>query len=461
MNHHTLPAALLESLEGTEGFDRTRFEGSHAASSLPVSVRFNPAKAGGRTDHFAGAERIPWSSEGYYLPERPSFTLDPWLHAGGYYVQEASSMFIEQCLRQTTNGSPSLKVLDLCAAPGGKSTLLQSLIGADGLLVSNEVIKTRVPVLIENMVKWGGANTVVTQNDPRDFERLPAYFDVMLIDAPCSGSGLFRKDPKAIDEWSIDSVQKCSLRQQRILTDAYPALQQNGILIYSTCSYSTAENEDICDWLCDTFDVEPLALQLDTAWNVTETHSRKSGCPGYRFFPDRVRGEGFFAACFRKKDGMPEPLPVSSRGKLNRVSTKDRQVLTPWVRGAGGFRFFHQQESILAFPEPAEPDLSRLVGALYVKRAGIFCGKLAQGALVPDHELAVSGYAWPELPVLELNREQALRYLRKEDIHSESTGRGWALARFEGLNLGWLKQLGNRTNNYYPKEWRILKSGNS
>jgi hypothetical protein len=171
-------------------------------------------------------------------------------------------MFLEQVLRQTTDLSQPLKVLDLCAAPGGKSTLVQSLISDKSILVSNEVIKSRASVLEENITKWGAGNVVVTNNDPASFQRLENYFDVIIIDAPCSGSGLFRKDPRAIAEWSVNSVQLCSQRQQRILADVYPALKKDGILIYATCSYSEEEDEDIADWLLDTFAVSSIQLSI-------------------------------------------------------------------------------------------------------------------------------------------------------------------------------------------------------
>ena len=232
----SVPGELLHSLKNVEGFDEKSFLHVHEHRKPVVSVRINPEKI--TAAPFGGAEKIPWSSTGYYLPERPSFTLDPLLHAGAYYVQEASSMFLEQCLRQTTDLSSPLKVLDLCAAPGGKSTLIQSFISNESLLVSNEVIKTRVAVLVENLSKWGNENVIATNNDPRDFARLNGFFDVLVIDAPCSGSGLFRRDPDAISEWSVAAVETCSMRQQRILSDSYACLKQNGILIYSTCSYS-------------------------------------------------------------------------------------------------------------------------------------------------------------------------------------------------------------------------------
>jgi 16S rRNA C967 or C1407 C5-methylase (RsmB/RsmF family)/NOL1/NOP2/fmu family ribosome biogenesis protein len=455
-----LPDALLLSLENVEGFDERSFEKVHQSGEQVISIRYNPLKVSGEMNHFSDSRPVPWSSFGYYLPSRPSFTLDPWLHAGAYYVQEASGMFLEQCLRQTVDLSKPLRVLDLCAAPGGKSTLIQSLISADSLLVSNEVIKTRVNVLTENMIKWGGPNTVITSNDPRDFSRLENYFDVMVVDAPCSGSGLFRRDPDAVNEWSPESVIMCSQRQQRILGDAYSALKQGGALIYSTCSYSVEENEDICDWLCNQFDLDPVSIRSEDQWNITSTHSRHHHAPGYRFFPDKIKGEGLFIACFKKKDGGDGSANIKKH-RLNRLTAKEEAILHPWIQQPQNFHFYHQNGSVLAFPSVMEQDLIRLSTSLYVKRAGVFCGKPAQGALIPDHELAVSNLCHASIVAISLNKEQALQYLRKEEVMTDRDHRGWALVQFEKLNLGWVKLLANRVNNYYPKEWRILKSGNS
>ncbi|HEY6063723.1 MAG TPA: RsmB/NOP family class I SAM-dependent RNA methyltransferase, partial [Chitinophagaceae bacterium] len=249
-----LPGAFLDSLTGVKGFDKEAFEKVHALGKQVTSIRVNPAKAsmgkgewsiGDSIHHspFTSHHKIPWTDVGYYLDTRPSFTFDPLFHAGCYYVQEASSMFLEQALRQTVDLSKPVKVLDLCAAPGGKSTHIQSLISKESLLVSNEVIRSRVNILKDNIIKWGCENVVVTNNDPKDFGRLKYYFDVIVVDAPCSGSGLFRRDANAINEWSKNSVQLCSQRQQRILADVWPALKKDGILIYSTCSYSKEEDE--------------------------------------------------------------------------------------------------------------------------------------------------------------------------------------------------------------------------
>ena len=176
--------------------DWEAFLASHQVSP-PVSIRINPKKS--KAIHVA---RIPWTEYGYYLDARPSFTLDPSFHAGSYYVQDASSMFLEQAVKQSLDLSQPLRVLDLCAAPGGKSTHLLSLISPGALLIANEVIGTRATILSENIQKWGHANVIVTHNDPEDFQRLPGYFDAIVVDAPCSGEGLFRKDPEAMNEWS-------------------------------------------------------------------------------------------------------------------------------------------------------------------------------------------------------------------------------------------------------------------
>ena len=214
-------------------------------SEQPVSIRLNPMKP------FAfrfGERAVPWCGSGFYLQGRPTFTFDPLFHAGCYYVQEASSMFVEQALRRYVGKEPVV-MLDLCAAPGGKSTHLRSLLPEDSLLVANEVIRNRSQILAENLTKWGHPDVVVSNSDPSDFARLEEFFDVILTDVPCSGEGMFRKDPVAVSEWSPENVEICWQRQRRIISDIWPCLKPGGILIYSTCTYNTKENEDKIRWI--------------------------------------------------------------------------------------------------------------------------------------------------------------------------------------------------------------------
>jgi NOL1/NOP2/sun family putative RNA methylase len=449
-----LPAAFLNSLHNIKGFQHDAFVAVHNAAEQITSIRINPAK---KTEIKNPESKIPWASAGFYLPERPSFTLDPLFHAGAYYVQEASSMFLEEALKQTTDLAEPLKVLDLCAAPGGKSTLIQSIISAESLLVSNEVIKTRVNVLSENITKWGAANVIVTNNDPKDFKRLQNYFDVIVADAPCSGSGLFRKDAAAIDEWSLNNVQLCSQRQQRILADVIPSLKQNGVLIYSTCSYSTEEDEVICGWIVKEFKVESLKLKVEESWGIIETIAENEGAYGYRFYPDKVKGEGFFIAAFRKVHNEDFVLQEKKhRNGLEKVFKADIEIIKPWLKNAEDYFFIKQNEEIIALPIHLQTDLAVVQSSLYIKKAGIRMGAIIREELIPHHELAISTVISPTVASVEVDFETALQYLRKQEIKIDCKNKGWAVVKYQQLSLGWVKILPNRINNYYPKEWRIL-----
>lgn len=417
-------------------------------TGLPPLQQFFPITA---------STKVPWSSYGYYLPQRPAFIFDPLIHAGAYYVQESSSMFLEQALTQTTDVSQPLRVLDLCAAPGGKSTLLQSLISAESLLVSNEVIKPRAAILEENCIKWGGANVIITNADPAAFARLENFFDVIVIDAPCSGSGLFRREPEAIGEWSEQNVALCYQRQQRILADVYPALKEGGVLIYSTCSYSKEEDEEIGDWLMDTFSVQPLPLAVEAGWNIVETRSEKHQAFGYRFFPYQVQGEGFFISCFRKLEGGANTIRPPKKSLLQKASKSETAIIQPWLQAGWPVQLWKQKEDIMAFPQHLEKELLTIVDHIYVRRAGTALGKIAGNDLVPDHALALSTGINSSIVAVSLKKEEAIQYLRKEEVTVSTTQKGWTLVQFEQYNLGWIKVLQNRINNYYPPTWRILK----
>ena len=450
-----LPNELLESLQGTPGFDRAAFEAVHEEAAPLTSFRINPAKPA-----FPGnliseikqpVERVPWSQFGYYLPERPSFTFDPFFHAGCYYVQEASSMFIEQAIQQHADNQATLKVLDCCAAPGGKSTHLQSILSSGSLLVTNEVIRSRAAVLKDNIIKWGTSNVIVTNNDPKDFSNLENYFDVIVVDAPCSGSGLFRRDAEAIEEWSINNVQLCSQRQQRILADCWPALKNGGLLVYATCSFSKEEDEVISNWLRQTLSAEKLKLTIDPSWGIIESDGN------YRFWPDKVKGEGFFMSCFRKLDEENETPVKSRKKKLEVLGRKEKPVLEKWVKKEG-LEFLRHQNTVFAWPEQSVNDFHFLVEHLKVIYSGIITGELIRDKLVPDHALALSGRVNDTVPRVELNYDQAIQYLQRKELALSGASLGWQLVTYQQQPMGWINVLANRINNYYPKELRILKN---
>lgn len=448
-----LPQPFLQSLNGIRGFNKEAFEAVHASEEQVTSIRFNPVKPFDKDNRLDTLMPVPWCPQGSYLEKRPSFTLDPAFHAGAYYVQEASSMFLYTVLQQTIANPEGKKVLDLCAAPGGKSTLLASYF-IEGLVVSNEVIKSRALVLVENITKWGSDNVIVTNNDPATFQALENYFDAIVIDAPCSGSGLFRRDPEAIKEWSIDNVNLCSLRQQRIIADVYASLKEDGILIYSTCSYSKEEDEQLLDWIVDEFDMQSLQLQTKEEWHIVEVQSDKHTAYGYRFYPYLLKGEGFFITAFKKKQaGHPTRYKEQALTKLSR---QEEQAVHDYIPLSPAYQFFKQGESIKVIPERWIKDLQVLAKYLYIKKAGIELGAIKGKDIIPHHELALSLLPLNHFPTIPLNEAQALQYLRKKEVTVEA-GKGWNLVSYCGLLLGWVKVLPNRINNYYPVEWRILK----
>jgi 16S rRNA C967 or C1407 C5-methylase (RsmB/RsmF family)/NOL1/NOP2/fmu family ribosome biogenesis protein len=453
-----LPSSFITSLKQCKGFDKDAFEAVHTSGAPLTSIRCNPVKKIDTTVHFPGSTPVAWSQYGHYLPARPSFIFDPLLHAGCYYVQEASSMFVEQALLQHALLEAPLNVLDLCAAPGGKSTHLLSLLGKESLLVSNEVIKTRAAILEENITKWGAANSIITNNDPAHFARLPHCFDVIVADAPCSGSGLFRKDPDAVSEWSEANVNLCSQRQQRIIADVWPSLKPGGLFIYATCSYSQAEDEDILKWLSEQFDVSGKRIDIPAEWNIVEVTAGKE-LYGYRFWPHRLKGEGFFLAVLQKNDDTGYAPPKSKKTVSEAASKYERELLTTLLTTTEGLHLFKQGDTVIGLPETLAPQLSTLQSALYIKKAGIALGKAAGKEWVPEHALALSTHCNPQHPAVALTHEQALQYLRREETGLQLSTKGWLLAQYEGHSLGWMKALGNRINNYYPKQYRILKGG--
>lgn len=442
-----LPAEFITSIENIVQASGELIHSLDGPS--PVSIRFNSRK-GAFTRH----DPIPWCTTGTYLAERPVFTLDPSLHAGKYYVQEASSMFLEQVWRTVVKNQTGLKILDLSAAPGGKSTHLLDLMHDDDLLVSNEVIRSRASILAENIQKWGRSNVVVTNSDPQVFSRLVNFFDIIVIDAPCSGEGMFRKDPASIAEWSPAHVELCASRQRRIIEDVWPALKKDGVLIYSTCTYNEKENEQNLNWLMANEGAVPIPIECDLQWGIEQ--SMLHNAIGYRFYPHRIRGEGFFIAALRKETG--EEQHIKSKRKLETTSKNISGRLREWLHGE--MSLFTHQEFIFAFPSAWQHELEVLSDHLHIISAGTATATPKHDKLIPEHALALATILRQEqFPVVDVTYDEAIRFLRKDTLHFQSSGTGFHLIRYEGNGIGWANILPNRTNNLYPQEWRIRMSG--
>jgi 16S rRNA C967 or C1407 C5-methylase (RsmB/RsmF family) len=362
----------------------------------PVSIRINPLSAAWQCQ---AADKVPWCPEGFYLSGRPQFTFDPLFHAGCYYVQEAASMFITHVLRTLfTLHSSLFTVLDLCAAPGGKSTAMRTVLPEGSVLVSNEPIPTRAQILLENITKWGWPDCFVTNNYPRDFRKLKMKFDLILCDVPCSGEGMFRKDPATISEWSPQNVEKCWRLQREIVADAWECLNPGGILIYSTCTYNIKENEENVRWILETYDAESLTIPTEPSWNITGSLLPGFDVPVYRFIPGITRSEGLFL-CVLKKRGVRSEECGARNVPLQKELSRNQGI------------------KVISLPTPFATDLENTADLSY-----------------PD----------------------ALRYLRGEAlVLPPDTPRGIVTVTYKGFPLGPVKNIGNRANNLYPKPWRI------
>lgn len=427
--------------------DQALFEAAHIQKPV-VSVRVNPLKPTHQFDHLAP---VPWCKNGYYLPERPIFTADPLLHAGAYYVQEASSMFLQHALLQYINFDDTNIVLDSCAAPGGKSTIIASLLNNNSLLIANEIIPNRAQILAENLTKWGRMNTWVTQNDVTSFAASPGLFNLVCIDAPCSGSGLFRRMPDYQQDWSPEIVRQCASRQIQILQNVYDSLCINGYLVYMTCSFSKQENEEIVDHILSTYDVTSLPIHINQNWGIVESQSTQHLGYGYRFFPHNLQGEGFFLSIFRKNDGKNQYIPPCTKN-----STSPVPEIISTLFGQIKIQPIHIQDEWIAVPEHLWGYIHELQGKVKWIKRGIKVGKIIKNELIPDHEIAMYSGLQVKHPIIEVTHEMALQYLKKENIYLEDVPKGWICISYQHHILGWAKHMGNRTNNYYPAHYRII-----
>ncbi len=408
----------------------------------PVSIRHNSAK---RKATFNDATTIPWCETGNYLAERPSFTFDPLFHAGTYYVQEAGSMLLEQFIKSLNIENKAVRVLDLCAAPGGKSTHLLNLLSPESVLISNELIPNRNKILQQNISKWGFSNAIVTQNQAADFQRLGEFFDVIVVDAPCSGEGLFRKDPEAVTEWSEQNVAHCISRQEEILEAVLPALKPGGYLIYSTCTYEPGENDDRIRQLIDSGFQSVKPAIVPPGIRTTKY--------GWQCYPHKAKAEGFYIAALKKAAGSYVE-PKSSRLKS---SPQYASYLSAFLEKSEDFHPYFMNNQLYAIPIHLATIYPFLSNNLYIRKAGILLGEIKGKDLIPSHELALSTDLKLDIADHALTYDEAIQFLKCDTWKLTTEQRGWMTVSYEGSRLGWIKSIPGRINNYFPRELRILK----
>ena len=415
-----------------------------------VSIRFN----GRKMEADSSLNAVPWASAGRYLESRPVFTADPLFHAGCYYVQEASSMFVEQVVRQYLDRP--VRALDLCAAPGGKSTLLLSLLPQGSMLVSNEPVPLRAQILAENVTKWGNAASLVTRNEPADFAPFRNFFDFILVDAPCSGEGMFRKDSYAVEQWSVSNVEQCAKRQREIVADIWESLRPGGLMVYSTCTFNREENEDCVEWIASELGAEVLKLEISDEWNITGSLTTE-GLPVYRFIPGYTAGEGLFLAVLRKDGSSTVTQPKAPRMQL--APAKLKSEVAKWIAAPGDFDFVMQGDTVIAMPKEHTAAMLALQQKLKVLHMALPLAEVKNNKILPLHALAMSSELVAQaFNTVELEREKALAYLHREALLFADAPVGHLLLTYKGAPIGFVKNIGNRANNLYPTEWRIRKN---
>ena len=435
-----IPQAIIDSIKNIRGFDLETFIQAHEQGNLPISIRLNPFKLIEKWN--VETSDTSFSEYGKYVNNLPNFNIDPLFHAGTYTVQEANSMSLEYVLRNTVDLSKDLRILDLCASPSGKNTHIASLITPESIFVSNEVISTRSDILADNMTKLGTMNTIVTSNDPKDFGKLTGFFDVVLIDPPNSSSGLFRKNPDAVKDWSLENVALFAQKQKQIIADAWACLKDSGILIYTTSSYSSTENEEVMDWVC-----EKYGATNALATKVLDEES-------LRFYPSE-KGEGFFISALKKNNPEKEIYVRTGRPIKNNSRRTQREVFRPWIKDIDNYNWYDVKDEFFLINSEHEYLVNVLQSYLHIRKAGVKMGKIAGKDLIPDHQLALSLYLSENINRVELTEEEAMKYLRREDFTLDQAQKGWSLMTFKNFGLGWAKILPNRINNYYPKEFRV------
>lgn len=420
-------------------------------SNPSVSVRINPAKC----PETPTRNLVTWCKQGFYLEERQQFTFDPALHAGCYYVQDASSMFLAYAIDKLVDKSTPVRYLDLCAAPGGKTTTAIDALPKGSLVVANEIMNGRAQILRENIIKWGNPYCVVTNNDSRAYSKLPHFFDIIAADVPCSGEGMMRKDDEAVAQWTPALVKECADRQREIIDNAWKALRPGGLFFYSTCTFNREENENIIEYIINTFGAESIDLNVPEEWNIHPAIN--SHIHGYHFFPHRNRGEGLFLAVVRKPENEPEITIKPSKNKKNR---KEKPATIPseikeWITPSNNFQIVFKNENFHAIPAEYSDEIDVLQENLRIIMLGCETAAIKGKDTIPLHALALNRCVnLKAFPTYETDYHTAIAYLRGETINIDAP-KGYVLITYDGHGLGFVKNLGNRANNLYPKEWRI------
>ncbi|MDE5773016.1 MAG: RNA methyltransferase RsmF [Muribaculaceae bacterium] len=460
-----IPSGYREMIQSVFGTDSESLLSS-LDTAPGVSIRYNNRKCSAEEVDgiYPDMRVVEWCREGRRLNERPVFTLNPLLHAGVFYVQDASSMIYSEIVEllvsrlhageQGMTGRP-LRVLDFCAAPGGKTTSMINALPDGTEVVANEYEPRRGKILRENLEKWGYPNIIVTGDAAESYRCLAGVFDIVAVDAPCSGEGMMRKEETARRQWSERLVESCAALQREILESIAGCVRPGGYLIYSTCTFNTVENEENSRYIRDMLGFEPVSLRPDG----TECAGKAlyDDVEAMRFMPYLTEGEGLYVSVFRRPES--DVVERVSAGKSKRAKTKGRESKLPEIEWIIRDAVPVEGEGVIsAVPRSMMPLLELVKGSgVNVTAAGLPVATLKDKNVLPDSRVVLSSLVNPTaFPVVELSEDEALRYLRREAlVLPEGTPRGYVTVCRQGHPLGLVKNIGNRANNLYPAHWKI------
>lgn len=457
-----LPVKFLDRMQSLLGDEFDAFQKA-IELPVPVSVRINPKK---NTTPFEGSSNIPWCDKAYFLKERPAFVFDPYFHCGSYYVQESSSIVLDHLIRSSVDLNQPIAALDLCASPGGKSTLTASLLNDDSFLLSNELVGSRARVLEENLIRWGQTNTYVSNNHSRDFKALKSFFDLIVLDAPCSGEGMFRKHQLSIDQWSNNKIDSLATIQAELLEEMAALLKPNGVIIYSTCTHSLEENENnVAAFLNNNEEFELVNIPVPEEWGFSNQIAKEHfpELPHqYRAFFHKAKGEGFFFSVLRKKEDSSMgkyKKPKKTNTPLKPLDQKFIKEVSKYIEQPENYEYRTKVMDVYAIPKSSFKQMEILNAHLRLIKPGLLIGQTKGKNFVPSIDLALSEAVNKELLTIKVNKDDAIKYYKGLNPEIEFSGeQGWYIIQFDGNNLGWAKVLKNRINNHLPKSWKIRKS---
>ena len=463
-----IPSKFLDRMECLLGEEFPNFKA--ALGQKPnVSIRLNPNKKSplntGENNQLKIDSQVPWCRDAFYLQERPSFVFDPSFHCGSYYVQEASSMIIDHIFRSCLNLNQDLKVLDLCAAPGGKSSLVSSLLSQESLIISNELVGSRARVLKENIDRWGPANSLISNGRADAYDGINNFFDAIVLDAPCSGEGMFRKHDLSIEQWSPKKIEELSGIQRELLASMAPLVKEKGIIIYSTCTHAPEEDEKNVEWFLNKYsEFELVSIELKENWGISNQiaaeHYPQINA-AYRMFFHKARGEGFFFSVLRKKESSSGKFRKSKKQtlKLKPPNNKIKTQFLAYIQDCDKFEIRQEGDEIYALPKAHIEDILALDSQLKLIKRGVHLGTVKGKKWIPSHEFALSQIINKNaFEIIEVSHENALRYYKGMNLEIDYRGaQGWTLIAHNENILGWVKVLANRINNHLPKGWEIRK----